>query len=78
VWSELFLQTKKSQYEAAVSKVNRYLMARHDVSSPDPAIRGGVPGSWPVWAEYGRLKILNWATKFFIDALLLEKRISQA
>jgi hypothetical protein len=23
-----------------------------------------------VWGEYGRLKILNWATKFFVDALL--------
>jgi len=78
VWSDLYLQTKKPSYRDGVSRINRYLMARHDISSPDPAIRGGVPGSWPVWAEYGRLKILNWATKFFIDALLLEKRISRA
>jgi len=77
VWSELFLLTKKNEYREGVSRVNRYLMARHDISSPDPAIRGGVPGSWPVWEEYGRLKNLNWATKFFLDALLLEKRISK-
>jgi hypothetical protein len=31
-------------------------------------------GSWPVWGDYGRLTVLNWATKFFVDALLLEMR----
>ena len=47
-------------------------MARHDISSADPAIRGGLAGSWPV-DEYGRLMVLDWATKFLIDALLEER-----
>ena len=46
-------------------------MARHDISSSDPCIRGGLAGSWPVWAPYGKFRILNWATKFLSDALLL-------
>jgi hypothetical protein len=46
-------------------------MARHDISSPDPTIRGGLAGSWPVSGEYGQYRILNWATKFFADALLV-------
>jgi hypothetical protein len=33
---------------------------------------GGVPGSWPVWGEYMRFALPNWAAKFFLDALLLE------
>jgi hypothetical protein len=47
-------------------------MRRHNLTSADLSVRGGVLGSWPFWGEYGRLKVLNWATKFFVDALLLE------
>lgn len=72
VWSELFLLTGQEQYRTAARRVNRYLMAHHDVANPDPRLRGGVPGSWPVWGDYGRLMILNWATKFFVDALSME------
>jgi hypothetical protein len=71
VWSELECLTGDNQYGAAAELANRYLMARHDISSPDPSIRGGLAGSWPVWADYGKFMILNWATKFFADALLL-------
>jgi hypothetical protein len=77
VWSELFLLTQEEKYRAAARQVNRYLMARHDVRNPDLRLRGGVPGSWPVWGDYGRLRILNWSTKFLVDALALEQRISR-
>jgi hypothetical protein len=76
VWSELYRLTREEKYRAAARRVNRYLMARHDIRNPDPRLRGGVPGSWPVWGDYGRLLILNWATKFLVDALALEERIS--
>ena len=76
VWSELYLLTHEEKYRAAVLRINRYLMARHDIRNPDLRLRGGVPGSWPVWGDYGRLRILNWATKFLVDALALEAKIS--
>ena len=76
VWSELFELTRDQKYLAASRKVNRYLMARHDIRNPDPRLRGGVPGSWPVWGYYGRLRILNWATKYLVDALTLERETS--
>lgn len=74
VWSELFLLTHEHKYLDAVRTVNRYLMARHDVRNPDPRLRGGLPGSWPVWGNYGPFRILNWATKFFVDAITLERK----
>jgi len=77
VWSELYLLTHEEKYRAAVRRVNRYLMARHDIRNPDLRLRGGVPGSWPVWGDYGRLCILDWATKFLVDALALEEKISR-
>ena len=74
VWSDLYVITGRQVYREAARSVNRYLMARHDIRNPDPRLRGGVPGSWPVHGEYGRLRILNWATKFLVDALEREKR----
>ncbi|MGO8898231.1 MAG: hypothetical protein ACLQU5_07760 [Isosphaeraceae bacterium] len=72
VWSELFELTGDEAFREARQRANRYLMARHDVTNLNPAIRGAVFGSWPVWGDYGRLMVLNWATKFFVDAILLE------
>lgn len=78
IWSQLYLLTHEEGYRTAVGTINRYLMARHDVRNADPRLRGGVAGSWPVWGPYGRLQILNWATKFLIDALALEEVIHVA
>jgi len=33
-------------------------------------VRGGVPGSNPIWGAYGSFKYLNWAAKFVADLLL--------
>ncbi|MCM3902771.1 MAG: hypothetical protein ND866_13785, partial [Pyrinomonadaceae bacterium] len=76
VWGRLYQVTGKEKYRQAAHTINRYLSARHDISNANPAIRGGVAGSWPISGEYGKFKVLNWATKFYVDALLLEKRIS--
>jgi hypothetical protein len=74
VWSDLYRMTGDAKYRAAAVRLNRYLMERHDIRNPDQRLRGGVAGSWPVWGDYGRLQILNWATKFLVDALVLEAR----
>jgi hypothetical protein len=73
VWSDLYAITGQPAYREAARRVNRYLMARHDIRNPDLRLRGGVPGSWPVDAQYGSFWIQNWATKFFVDALAKEK-----
>jgi hypothetical protein len=36
----------------------------------DEGVRGGVPGSFPIWGGYGTYEYLNWAAKFLADALL--------
>jgi hypothetical protein len=76
VWGKLYQMTGEDKYRKAVHTINRYLSARHDISNDNPAIRGGVPGSWPVSGEYGQFKVLNWAAKFYLDALLIEQHIS--
>ena len=72
VWSQLDRIDGGDRYSEPRRRANRYLMARHNLTSPDPVFRGGVFGSWPFWGDYGHNRILNWAVKFFIDALYLE------
>jgi hypothetical protein len=76
VWGRLFQLTGRPAYREAMHRANLYLMRHHDIENRDPRLRGGVPGSWPVWGAYGRFMILNWATNFFVESLLLERSIS--
>jgi hypothetical protein len=76
VWGRLYQLTGNGAYRDAMHLANLYLMRHHDIDNQDPRLRGGVPGSWPVWGDYGRMMILNWATNFFVEALLLEKCIT--
>jgi hypothetical protein len=76
VWSDLYLLTGEEKYRAAVHRVNRYLMSRHDIRNADSRLRGGLPGSWPVWGDYGPYRILNWGTKFLVDALSREQKMN--
>jgi uncharacterized protein YyaL (SSP411 family) len=75
VWGRLFQLTGDSRYREAMHRASGYLIRRHDIDNADPRLRGGVPGSWPVWGAYGRLQILNWATNFLVEALMLQRSI---
>jgi hypothetical protein len=70
VFSRLAKLSGEQRYKDAARRLNLYLMSRHDISSKLDTIRGGLCGSWPVYGDYGRFMILNWATKFLIDALM--------
>ena len=74
VWLRLAEITRDPRYVEAARRMNRYLMSTQDLRASDPGIRGGIKGSDPVYAEYGAYEYLNWAAKFFADALLLERR----
>ena len=75
VWAELYEITGKLEYRNGAQRINQYLMSRHDITSPYLTIRGGVTGSWPVWGDYGQYMVLNWATKFLVDALLAQEQL---
>lgn len=42
-----------------------------DADSPYPETGGAVSGSEPLWGRYCPLTYINWAAKFYLDALLL-------
>jgi rhamnogalacturonyl hydrolase YesR len=73
VWRRLAERSGGKGFLKASDKVNGFLKKVHDMTSSDPGIRGGVKGSFPVNGAYGRYRVLNWAAKFFVDALMLEE-----
>lgn len=75
VWLRLYEYTGDSAYLDGSRRILRYLEATQDVVASDPGVRGGIKGSHPIWGDYAPYEYLNWAAKFFCDALMLERRL---
>src|SRR5262245_13466823 len=52
--------------------------ATQNVTSLEKPYYGGIKGSLPIYGRYAPLQYPNWATKFFIDALLARRRALNA
>jgi len=65
-------EARIDKYHEAADKLLNYLKALQTIDSPSPAINGGIPGSFPLFGHYMRAGYPNWATKYFLDALLLQ------
>jgi len=75
VWLRLFELTGDAAYREPADRILRYLESTQDLEAADPGVRGGIKGSQPIWGAYGPFEYLNWAAKFFADALMLEIRV---
>lgn len=62
--------TSEARYREPVSRLLAFVKRTQNRSSDNPGLRGGIKGSFPVSGDYGRYQLLNWATKFFADALM--------
>ena len=49
----------------------RFVKATQCLESDDPGLVGGIAGSFPVMGKYMSAGFPNWATKYFIDAVML-------
>ncbi|HEV2748981.1 MAG TPA: hypothetical protein VGV12_00500 [Gemmatimonadales bacterium] len=74
IWLRLFAITNDRAWLEPVAPVLRFVKSTQNRTSEDAGVRGGIKGSFPVGAEYGSYQVLNWATKFFVDALLRDER----
>jgi hypothetical protein len=70
-WYLLDQMTGQSQYADVARRVTSYVR-RTVKTSGDPNVVGAVKGSFPVSGEYASYEYPNWATKFLVDACVLE------
>ena len=70
-WFILHKITGESAYQLAARRANGFL--RRTVSMDGPAaVRGGVPGCFPMHGGYEPFRLPNWACKFFADSMMFE------
>jgi hypothetical protein len=74
----LYEHTRDTKYKLAADSLVNYLKALQVLDSEDPGLDGGIPGSFPLLGSYMRIGYPNWATKYFLDALLLQDRLQKA
>jgi len=70
VWERLAALDGDAAWREAADRALRHALSVQDLASGEPGIRGGVPGSFPIWGGYGGYEYLNWAAKFLADLLL--------
>jgi hypothetical protein len=70
VWLDLFKITKDMRYLSGSLKLLDWVLQYHNITSDNLGIRGGIPGSIPLWGRYAPFKFPNWAAKFFVDTSL--------
>jgi hypothetical protein len=59
-------------YARAGDKLLDYLKSLQLIDSPNQNLNGALAGSFPFLGEYMRAGYPNWATKYFLDALMLQ------
>jgi Squalene-hopene cyclase C-terminal domain len=71
VLCRLYNITGESVFRETAKSLLEGVAQLQDISSPHSESFGGLTGSEPVWGGYSPFNYLNWAAKFFLDALLL-------
>ena len=73
----LYELTQGEEYRRFADRLVNYLKGLQEIHSDNPAINGSIAGSFPVLGDYMRGGYPNWASKYFLDALLLQLRLTQ-
>lgn len=73
IWSKLFQQTKDDRYRKAVERMNDQLISIQRMThGMGKKTEGALQGSFPIWGKYEPFAFPNWATKYLLDAIMLE------
>ena len=70
--------TGDRRYRDHADRMVDFLKALQCLDSADPGINGALAGSFPILGSYMPGGYPNWATKYFLDALMLQDHMSGA
>ena len=70
LWLNFHQMHKEQKYYNAAKQAILFVARTQNIVSKNCNIRGAIAGSHPIFGSYERFKYPNWATKFFVDALL--------
>jgi len=75
IWMQIYQITNEKRFLEGSSKILEQLKRTQIIDTNILGIKGGVFGSHPINGEYAPYKLINWAAKFFADALLIKKKL---
>ncbi len=67
--------TGEAHYALNANKLVDFLKSLQALNLSNPALNGAIAGSFPLLGEYMRSGYPNWATKYYLDALMLQDRV---
>lgn len=71
----LFEIKGEPEYRRVGDRLTDYLKSLQALDADDPNTNGALAGSFPLFGEYMRGGYPNWATKYLLDALMLQDRV---
>jgi hypothetical protein len=74
----LYEVTHKSEYWDVAMGILSQVKSTQVFTDKDQDLHGAIGGAQPLWGGYGSLSFINWAGKFFADALMLKSAILNA
>jgi DUF1680 family protein len=74
VWMRLYDSLRDSRFLDAALTALQFVMDRQRVGARDSNLNGAIAGSSPLWGRYMAMRYPNWATKFYLDALMEARR----
>jgi hypothetical protein len=60
----------EKHFDELGERLLRFVASTQQIDHSNPGLRGSIHGSHPFNGEYGQYCNLNWAAKFFVDAVL--------
>lgn len=77
VLMKLHAHTGRDEYLQTARSLAGFLVYVQQLSAGGANRTGALPGSYPIWGTYAPLRFPCWATKYFIDLLLLLRRAEE-
>lgn len=77
VWARQHLRSGEPHLAEAAARSLSYVKRHQRIGRVHPGVDGAIAGSFPIWGRYAPFSFPNWATKFYVDALLLEPAVSE-
>lgn len=72
IWLKIYERTKEKRFRIGAEDIINDVKITQKIDSPIPEIRGAIAGSYPIEGDYASFAMLNWAAKFFADALMFK------
>ena len=77
IWIHIYEMTKEQRFLDGAEKIIEQVKSTQILETEHLEILGGIAGSYPFYGYYGKFLLINWAAKFFADALILKISIKK-